>query len=387
MEAMDQRNFLEIREVKKAYGGNPAVRGVSLDVAEQELVALLGPSGCGKTTLLRCIAGLETIDGGEIRLGETILSSPEKKIFVRPEKRGFGMVFQSYALWPHMTVLQNVVYPLRVKGAKRVSAEEAGRKVLELVELAGFENRAVGKLSGGQQQRVALARAIIGKPAVMLFDEPLSNLDAALRESLRDYILSAHQAAGGLSVYVTHDQSEAFYLADRVAVMFEGRIFQVGKPDEVYKSPADPRVAAFVGFDNFLDGVLVSADDDGYGEVRLVSRTEQKLRVRLNKESKPATGDRVTVAVRSSSFRLRPLPDDAQSTWTGKVVDARHLQSLTEYRVETGVTFVKVRIPEGAHNGQLPIGAHVGDKVELDVDADLAIAFPAADESQGGTPM
>jgi iron(III) transport system ATP-binding protein len=240
--------------VSKRFGAVSAVREVSLEAEEGRFLTLLGPSGCGKTTTLRMIAGLERSDGGRIRIGDRLMSCPEEGVFVPPERRDIGMVFQSYAIWPHMSVFDNVAYPLRIR--KRSSAEIRGRveKTLVSLEMVDLARRPATDLSGGQQQRVAIARAIVFEPAVLLMDEPLSNLDARLREQMRVQLHELQRRLGITTIYVTHDQEEAMILADRIAVLHEGRLVQLGPPEQVYSRPVDRTVAAFFGTRNLLAG-------------------------------------------------------------------------------------------------------------------------------------
>ena len=244
---------MELRKLRKVYGSTVAVDGVDLDIGKGEFMTLLGPSGCGKTTTLRMIAGLVEPTEGEIRVGGKLLSSPGTKV-VPPEKRNMGMVFQSYAVWPHMKVFENVAFPLH---NLKKSKEEIRRRVhaaLELVKLDGLEDRYPSHLSGGQQQRVALARAMAVEPDILLFDEPLSNLDAKLREEMRFELKEIQRRIGVTSIYVTHDQAEAMAISDRIAVMSQGQIRQIGNPCEIYDSPQDPFTAEFIGLANFFPG-------------------------------------------------------------------------------------------------------------------------------------
>ncbi|MFM9972298.1 MAG: ABC transporter ATP-binding protein [Burkholderiales bacterium] len=252
--------MLEVVDLKKTYfaGRNPvaAVAGVSFEVPKGMIFTLLGPSGCGKTTTLRSIAGLETPDSGDIRVDGKAVYSSQRNIRIPANARGFGMVFQSYAIWPHMTVLENAAFPLQVPGKKarlsrREIEAEVGR-VLEAVDLSGYESRRATQLSGGQQQRLALARALIAKPPLLLLDEPLSNLDAKLRERMRLELKRLQSELGITSVYVTHDQSEALALSHRIAVMKDGHIVQAGTPREIYDHPTHDFVAEFVGTTNFI---------------------------------------------------------------------------------------------------------------------------------------
>ncbi len=243
---------IKLVNLTKKFGEVVAVDHISLEIKDGEFMTLLGPSGCGKTTTLRMIAGLEIPTDGEIYLGDKLVSSPAKNIFVPPEKRNIGMVFQNYAVWPHMTVFDNVAYPLKIKKVPKDEIARRVKQVLELVKLGGMENRYPHQLSGGQQQRVALARALVMEPEVLLLDEPLSNLDAKLREEMRFEIRELQKKLGITIVYVTHDQAEAMAMSDRIAVMNRGHIHQVGSPIEIYRRPADSFVAGFIGLANFL---------------------------------------------------------------------------------------------------------------------------------------
>lgn len=250
--------FLEINAISKRFENNLAVNNVSLGIEQGEVVCLLGPSGCGKTTLLRLIAGLETADSGQINLDAYPIDD------VPPHKRGFGMMFQDFALFPHMTVGENIAYGLKVRGDSADKIKARLDKMLELVELDGYENRRIDQLSGGEQQRVALARSLAVEPRLLLLDEPLGALDRALRERLMLDLRTILKRVGVTAVYVTHDQSEAFAIADRVAIMNEGWIEQVGAPTEVYESPKSVFVAQFLGFHNFVEderGILLIKPD------------------------------------------------------------------------------------------------------------------------------
>ncbi|MCP8938751.1 ABC transporter ATP-binding protein [Alsobacter sp. SYSU M60028] len=231
--------------------------GIDLDVAEGEFVVLLGPSGCGKTTTLRCIAGLEDVSGGSIEVGGHVVSEPDRS--VPPERRQIGMVFQSYAIWPHMTVAQNVTFGLKLQKLPAEVVSRRLRSALELVGLEDYAERHVSQLSGGQQQRVALARAVALEPKVLLFDEPLSNLDAKLRERMRFELRQLQQRLGITSIYVTHDQQEAMVVADRIVLMNKGEVEQIGPPVELYKKPRSRFSAEFVGLTNILGGRVLAS--------------------------------------------------------------------------------------------------------------------------------
>ena len=242
-----------LEKVGRNFGEFAAVSEVDLRVNEGEFVTLLGPSGCGKTTTLRMVAGLEQNTAGRISIDNEVVSDAARGIFVPSERRRLGMVFQSYAIWPHMTVFENVAYPLRVRRRPAAEIRELVSKTLSLVEMEGFADRPAPALSGGQQQRVAIARALVFEPKVLLLDEPLSNLDAKLRLQMGDEFRAIQRRLGMTTLYVTHDQSEAMALSDRVVVMDRGRIQQVGAPEEIYRYPTNRTVAAFFGTPNLLD--------------------------------------------------------------------------------------------------------------------------------------
>ncbi|MCW2700312.1 MAG: Fe3+/spermidine/putrescine transporter ATP-binding protein [Blastococcus sp.] len=266
--------MLQVRDLCKTFqdheskaGRVYAVDHVSFTVEEGKFFTLLGPSGCGKTTTLRCIAGLEHPDGGDIVVADRVLYSGKQKVVVSPNDRNLGMVFQSYAIWPHMNVFDNVAFPLRVGKRRRTPKAQVRERVeraLNVVELGHLAGRFATKLSGGQQQRLALARALVIEPSLLLLDEPLSNLDAKLRESLRFELKRLQREQGITTVYVTHDQSEALSMSNSVAVMQEGRISQIGDPFSIYLNPENPFVADFVGSTNFIEGVVVGRQDDGW---------------------------------------------------------------------------------------------------------------------------
>ncbi|MFQ5630786.1 MAG: ABC transporter ATP-binding protein [bacterium] len=240
------RDKLRLENIQKTFDSFVAVEDFSLQAAHGEFVSLLGPSGCGKTTTLRMIAGLEKPTRGRITLGERTFADLAQGVFMPPEKRNIGMVFQSYAIWPHKNVFENIAYPLRIKKLPKQEIRVRVMKALALVKLDGLENRRPNQLSGGQQQRVALARGLIMQPEILLLDEPLSNLDAKLRLNMRDEIKELSRRIGVTMIYVTHDQSEAMALSDRVVIMNRGHILQVGTPDEVRNNPADEFVRDFV---------------------------------------------------------------------------------------------------------------------------------------------
>jgi ABC-type Fe3+/spermidine/putrescine transport system ATPase subunit len=257
---------LTVTDLVVRYGGVTAVDGVSFTVAEGEFVSLLGPSGCGKTTSLRCIAGLESLSSGEIRIGGDVVARAGFE--VPPERRGVNMVFQSYAVWPHMSVFENVAYGLRTRGMPRAEIKVRVDEVLRLVGLEAFGSRFGTELSGGQQQRVAVARAVVTEPRLLLFDEPLSNLDAGLRERMRFELLALQRRLGRTSVYVTHDQAEAMVMSDRIILMHQGKIVQEAAPRDLYERPASRFAASFVGNANLFEARVVAEHPDGSYQVQ-----------------------------------------------------------------------------------------------------------------------
>jgi iron(III) transport system ATP-binding protein len=257
-----------IKSLTKRYGDVAAVEDLSLDVKPGELVSLLGPSGCGKTTTLRLVAGFLRPELGEIWVGERCLSSPA--LVVPPERRRMAMIFQSYALWPHMTVARNVAYGLRFKsGMSRTERDRRVTEMLRIVQLSGFESRYPGELSGGQQQRVAVARALVVEPEILLLDEPLSNLDANLREEMRFEIRRLHETFGITTLYVTHDQAEAMVISDRVAVLHRGQIVQIGTAEDLFRRPRTRFVAEFIGRTNLVDAEVAEPGVATQGALRL----------------------------------------------------------------------------------------------------------------------
>ena len=275
-----------------------ALKGIDLIIPANRIFTLLGPSGCGKTTLLRCIVGLETPDTGEIAIGDTVVWSKERRIFVPPNKRGIGMVFQTYAIWPHMTVFDNVAYPLQVRRVPKEEIRRRVRETLRFVKLEGLENRPATALSGGQQQRVALARALVSEPKVILFDEPLSNLDAKLREETRKELRRFLTELGITAVYVTHDRLEALTLSDLVAVMREGVVVEVGAPTDIYFKPKHRFVADFIGKANFIEGVVESV---GKGYTRVSTPIGP---ITCGEEAELAPGEKAVVCVRPEAIEL-----------------------------------------------------------------------------------
>ncbi|TMR05532.1 ABC transporter ATP-binding protein [Actinomadura soli] len=364
----------------KRYGALAAVDGVGLSVREGEFLTLLGPSGCGKTTTLRCLAGLEKPDAGEITIGGDVVTSVPEQIFVPPERRDIGMVFQSYALWPQMNVFQNVAYPLRRRRVKRPEVQRRVDQTLELVGLAALADRPVTRLSGGQQQRVALARALVSRPRVVLYDEPLSNLDAKLRAAMRVGIRDFQRELGTTAVYVTHDQVEAMSLSDRIVLMKDGRVQQVGTPRDIYERPRTWFVADFVGYENFFDADIVERAGD-----RAVARLDGGG-IALRCFGGPAAGrGRVRLCVRSTALSVVPAdagtadrPGDRTNTVSGRVRDSMYLGGQIEHHIEVAGTVLRVRGADPDPSGR---AVSPGDAVELRIPAESIVVLDADDEA------
>jgi ABC-type Fe3+/spermidine/putrescine transport system ATPase subunit len=337
---------IALRDVVKRFGRVTAVDGATLDVADGQLFTLLGPSGCGKTTLLRLIAGFYRPDAGEIRFGERRVES------LPPYERNIGMVFQNYALWPHMTVRANITYGLRLRKLQAAEIAERLDRGLRQVNLVGLEDRYPGQLSGGQQQRVALARALVLNPDILLLDEPLSNLDAKVREQVRGEIRLLQQALRITTVYVTHDQEEALSLSDRVAVMRDGRIQQVAAPKELYERPANRFVADFVGTNNFITGVCT-----GGGDERIVVETPLGV-VHGRAGEGVVAGARCVLAVRPENVTLNATAAD--NVFEGRVAFASYLGNTLRYDVETRAgVLLKVDVGDAWHHEPLAVGQPV----------------------------
>ncbi len=357
-----------IKELTKRYGDVAAVDSLELHVRPGELVALLGPSGCGKTTTLRLVAGFLKPEAGEIWVGERRLSSPT--VVIPPERRRMAMIFQSYALWPHMTVAHNVAYGLRFTGVPRTERDRRVNDMLKVVQLEGYGSRYPGELSGGQQQRVAVARALVVEPEILLLDEPLSNLDANLREEMRFEIRRLHETFGITTLYVTHDQAEAMVISDRVAVLQNGRVVQIGTAEELFEQPRSRFVAEFIGKTNLIDGVAEGPNAVACGRLR--------LRV-ASADLKP--GAPAVVSIRPHQIELRsaapPDPSAAAGTnlFTGTVVRASYLGNAVDYQVQVDESDVVLRVA-----GPAPPRMRPGEKVGVSVAAAACIPLPAGGE-------
>jgi iron(III) transport system ATP-binding protein len=367
-----ERNVLSVKSLCTEYPGERghairAAQDVSFEVPEGKLFTLLGPSGCGKTTTLRSIAGLETPKSGEITVRGRLVYSSEQGIFVAPNRRDFGMVFQSYAIWPHMNVYQNAAFPLEVRRGKLNRKEIAAKvmRVLRAVALDELADRPATKLSGGQQQRLALARALVMEPQLLLLDEPLSNLDAKLRERMRFELKRIQRELGITTVYVTHDQSEALALSHMIAVMNEGRILQIGTPREIYERPSARFVADFVGTTNFLDAVVVATHGAGRCRVRTALGE-------LNVEcvERLTANDAVVVSVRPEDVELSEQPQprtNGDNFCTGAVHAKAFLGDCLDFQVKIGDFILLARVHPS-------LRTPVGDRVYVRMRTEKCVA-------------
>lgn len=333
-----------------------ALVNVDLTIPANQIFTLLGPSGCGKTTLLRCLVGLETPDTGEITIGDETVWSTQRRIFVPPERRGLGMVFQTYAIWPHMNVFDNVAYPLQTRRRSKGEIKKKVAKVLRFVQLDGFENRPATKLSGGQQQRVALARALVAEPKVILFDEPLSNLDAKLREETRKELRTFLTELQITAVYVTHDRVEALSLSDVIAVMRDGRIVEIGTPKKIYFNSDHRFVADFIGRANLIES-RVAAQEDAYTIINCDIGA-----VACRKKTDASPGDEVTLCIRPEFIKVM-----GKESRGGRNIFRGHVESL----VFVGEVYeAEIRIAETRLLTRTEPTASVkeGDEVTLSLD-------------------
>ncbi len=361
---------LEFREVRKRFNSITAVDGVTFSIEPGEIFTLLGPSGCGKTTTLRLVAGLEEPDEGEIFIDGIPVAVPRRAIILPPEKRHLGMVFQSYAIWPHLTVFENVAFPLRVRRESQKIIRRRVDEALEVVGLGGFADRGATQLSGGQQQRVALARALVYAPALLLLDEPLSNLDAKLREQMRLEIRALQKKLKLTVLYVTHDQAEAMTLSDRIAVVRRGCFEQIGTPAEVYERPATAFVAEFLGRTISFAGRVVQDGDDrviamsGGAQVALPDSWAQRIEV----------GELVRVATRPEDIELLPRGELQANQLLGQIQQVAYLGDHFEYQVDTAGSLV---ILSAAKKHRY----RTGEAVRLGIDPQRINIRPATSET------
>lgn len=355
--------MISIEDLTLYYGRHAAVRSLDLTVGEGEAIVLLGQSGCGKTSTMRCVAGLEIPTSGRIRLGDQVVFDGAAGVVVPPNKRNVGMVFQSYAVWPHRTVFENVSFPLRMKGASRADIDKGVHDALATVGLSAFAERGASQLSGGQMQRVALARSLAMRPSVLLLDEPLSNLDARLRERLRVELREIQQKYGLTWIYVTHDQQEALALADRVAVMEGGRIVQLDDPETLYETPRTLSVARFLGVNNSFEGVF---DNDG----RSIVIGDGKLTVAL---SAAAEGIRKpVVCIRSENILVgSDAARPAACRWQGKVSVVNFQGAAIQYQIQVAPDVVLDVVRPSYEQPRLK----TGESVEVAVAPEHVLVF------------
>lgn len=361
--------FLKVMDLVKKFDSVVAVDRVSFEIEKGEFLTLLGPSGCGKTTTLRCIAGLETVENGEIYIGERLMVSAKKNVFVEPHQRGLGMVFQSYAIWPHLTVFDNIAYPLKERRLPKNEIRDKVSRILAMVRLTGLEDRPATKLSGGQQQRVALARALVYDPEVLLFDEPLSNLDAKLRIEMRNEIRKLQQDLHITSLYVTHDQEEAFALSDRIIVMNQGKIEQIGDPFTLYFNPATQFVAEFIGQTNFIEGIIESSDNNAIAVKALGTS------ILTSKREGFKQGDEVILSIRPEYVKVNPR-EQFENELEGSVDQRQYVGSSCRYLVLVGNKSIIVDT-HGITRADLKALPDEGDKVKLGFRAEDCDLFKA----------
>jgi iron(III) transport system ATP-binding protein len=356
---------IRVTGLAKAFGKTPAVDAIDFEVPAGSLVTLLGPSGCGKTTTLRLIAGLEKPDAGEVHVGGRLLTSATRGVFVPPEKRRMGMVFQTYAIWPHMTVFENIAFPLREQRVRSTEIHERVMAMLATLGLEGFHHRPAPLLSGGQQQRVALGRALVADPDVLLLDEPFSNLDARLREGMRLELKELQTRVGVTTLFVTHDQAEAMILSDRVFLMNAGRIAQEGTPRQIYEHPRTRFVMDFLGQVDHVAARVVRTPDGTY--VALLDDVQGE-RVPLAADQAWQDGEPVILAFRSSDVRVCPV--DGNGHWQGTIVSTMYLGERVEYVVKLGTAQVRA---SGTVTDSFPAGA----TVQLQIPPAAIRAWPA----------
>jgi iron(III) transport system ATP-binding protein len=357
---------ITVENLTKKFGGVTALDRVDLHVRRGELFFLLGPSGCGKTTLLRHIAGFYMPEEGRI------LFDDEDVTNVPPHKRNTGMMFQSYALWPHLTVAKNVAFGLEERRVPREEIKSRVARALADVRMEACADRKIAQLSGGQQQRIALARALVIRPRCLLLDEPLSNLDAKLRLEMRSEIRRICKEFGLTAIYVTHDQKEALSISDRMAILENGRIAQVGTPEEVYHRPHTRVVADFIGETNFLQGTVRGAED---GQLHVETEHGHFRGVSGNRDWTPAPGTRVLLSMRPEAWSIAhhtqdgPLPENSL---TGRVEEKTYLGEIAQYQVRAGHAVFKL-----FELNPRPGEGHVGGRVRASVEADDVVVVPA----------
>jgi ABC-type Fe3+/spermidine/putrescine transport system ATPase subunit len=348
---------LELKNVIKKFGEVVGVGPISFRVEDGEFLSLLGPSGCGKTTCLRCIAGFEDLTEGTIEVDEKPIDHKP------PNKRDIGMVFQQHALFPHLKVFDNVAFGLKLKKLRKTEIKEKVASTLRLVELEGFEDRYPQQLSGGQQQRVALARTLVMEPSILLFDEPLSNLDLKLRIQMRNQIKVLQRKLRKTSIYVTHDQGEALALSDRIVVIAKGKIQQIGTPKEIYEHPGTSFVANFIGESNIIKGTLISDARDGFLELRTDRGMLLKSKYKTCRET-CSVGNEVFIAVRLNRIRIGGEKADSPNTYTGRVDEIMYLGEGVQFIINTDVghRFIAVN-----RTNEDILNIKIGDQVDFSI--------------------
>jgi len=333
---------IEFRSVSKSFGEKKVLKNLSFLIRPGECFTILGPSGCGKTIVVRLIAGFETPDEGTIRIGTTTVADGSKGYALPPENRNIGVVFQDYAVWPHMTVLENVLYPLKMQKVPKEEAIQRAKAAVRQVNMEGLEDRLPYQLSGGQQQRVALARALVSKPAILLLDEPLSNLDANLREEMRFEIKQLQKSTNSTLLYVTHDQEVALAISDRIAVMNEkGEFQQIGTPEEVYDQPANPFVFRFLGIANFIP--LRATDGKTFlvsGGKEFLSLPDPVQKEMIAHKEVWKDGEKLLAACRPMEVELSRTTGPLE----GKVVRKALLGPIIDYRIDIGGTILRAQL-------------------------------------------
>jgi len=334
---------VRIEKLIKRFGDVEAIAGVDIHIPEGKIVTLLGPSGCGKTTTLRCLAGFENANEGKIWIGEQLIFDSRQNINLSPQKRDMGMVFQSYAVWPHMSVFENIAFPLRIRKVSRGEIKEKVMRAMNMVGIEELKDRLPSEISGGQQQRVAFARAIVYEPAVLLLDEPLSNLDAKLREQMRFEILELQRKIGITTVYVTHDQEEAMVLSDEVLVMDFGKVIQRGDPEAIYFDPSNEFVADFIGKINFLSGTISQLEESA----SVVGIEEEGFQSEIHStRTNYSEGQKVLASIRPENIQIHTSkPDQETNTWPAKLMRKNFLGGLFDMVVGVESKELRARTP------------------------------------------
>ncbi len=361
-----------IESLTKKFGAVVAVDEIDLEVREGEFLTLLGPSGCGKTTTLRCVAGLEYPDQGKIYIGNTLVTSAKERIFIPPEKRNMGMVFQSYAIWPNMTVFDNVAFGLSIRKTPKEELRKRVKAVLKQVYMEEYAYRYATELSGGQQQRVAVARALAFGPRALLFDEPLSNLDAKLREEMRVELVNIQKNIGISSLYVTHDQIEAMAISDRIAIMDKGKIVQIGAPEEIYNKPINTFVAEFIGTTNLIYGQVITepTQQNGMGLVKFRGQNEAvHIRCAFSKEA--VRDGKVALSLRPEHITMSlSKTEKNENTFLAEVSHKLFLGDCVSYYLTVGEYEFRVKTDSR-------LRAEIGKDVFLSIQPENVVVVPS----------